>query len=162
MSALTSFSQIRRLLPLLILALSISCVKEIAVTSINVTPESVEMYQGEKRFAEAKIRPSKATEQTVQWKSDNEPDATVNGEGLITAVGLGTASISASAGGQTGYCKVTVVKGAVLVTSISLDVVAHFHHIEGIFLLFFRCLVVLKLDSSELSIRSRMVSFNRL
>lgn len=121
MNTFRSFSHIRRFLPLLILAVAVSCVKEIAITSISVTPESMEMYPGEKRFAEAKISPANATEQTIKWGSDNESVATVNGDGLITAVSIGSATISATAGGQTGYCKVNVVKGIVLVTSISLD-----------------------------------------
>lgn len=66
MNTFWSFSHIRRFLPLLILAVAVSCVKEIAITSISVTPESMEMYPGEKRFAETKISPANATEQTIK------------------------------------------------------------------------------------------------
>lgn len=42
------------------------------------------------------------------WSSDFEDVATVSTDGTITAVGVGTAIITASAGGQTDTCTVTV------------------------------------------------------
>ena len=47
---------------------------------------------------------------TVAWASDNAPVATVDGSGLVTATGNGTATITASAGGASGEAVVTVLQ----------------------------------------------------
>lgn len=44
---------------------------------------------------------------TVEWKSDNEKVATVD-KGVVTAVGAGEATITATAGTATATCKITV------------------------------------------------------
>lgn len=44
----------------------------------------------------------------VVWKSDNEDVATVDANGMVTAVATGTANVTASMGGKTATCAVTV------------------------------------------------------
>ena len=45
---------------------------------------------------------------TVSWASDNAPVATVDGSGLVTAAGNGTATITATAGSARGTAEITV------------------------------------------------------
>ena len=59
------------------------------------------------------MTPDNATDQTVTWSSDNEAVATVDADGKVTAVALGTANITATANdgsGVTATCVVTVNK----------------------------------------------------
>lgn len=69
----------------------------------------------------AVIIPSNATKKAVTWSSSNTSVATVDGNGKVTAVGKGTAIITATAtdgSGVSASCTYTVVK---LVNSISLN-----------------------------------------
>lgn len=56
------------------------------------------------------ITPDNATNQSIVWNSSDNKVATVNENGLVTAVGEGTATITATTadGGFTATCKVTV------------------------------------------------------
>ncbi|MBR1630991.1 MAG: Ig-like domain-containing protein, partial [Paludibacteraceae bacterium] len=57
----------------------------------------------------ATIEPDNATEKSVTWKSDDTTVATVDDEGLVSAVGGGTTTITATtANGLTATCSVTV------------------------------------------------------
>ena len=47
---------------------------------------------------------------TVEFKSDNESVATVNQTGLVTAVGIGEATIKVSADGQSKNCYIKVIE----------------------------------------------------
>lgn len=55
----------------------------------------------------ATVLPDNATDPTVTWESDKPEIATVDG-GKVTAVAEGEAKITATAGGKTATCKVTV------------------------------------------------------
>lgn len=55
----------------------------------------------------ATVLPADATDPTVTWESDKPEIATVDG-GKVTAVAEGEAKITATAGGKTATCKVTV------------------------------------------------------
>jgi hypothetical protein len=69
---------------------------DIAVTGVNVTPSNVSLYATETTQLKANILPSNATIQLVNWTTSNPTIATVNSVGLVTAVGLGTATITAT------------------------------------------------------------------
>ena len=57
----------------------------------------------------ATVAPEDTTEdKTVTWTSDNEAVATVDANGVVTAVASGTANITAKVGGVTATCTVTV------------------------------------------------------
>jgi uncharacterized protein YjdB len=57
--------------------------------------------------------------QTVTWSSSSTSVATVNSSGVITAVGEGTAVISATAGQKSGQVSITVTKPAVATVTMS-------------------------------------------
>lgn len=65
---------------------------------------------GETLQLTATIYPDSATNKTVTWKSSDKTVATVDESGLVTAVGNGTANITATTedGNYTATCKVTV------------------------------------------------------
>ena len=93
-------------------------VEEIPVTiSLNKTLMSA-LPVGSQQQLEAVVKPEGA-DVTVVWESDNEAVATVDAEGTVTGVSVGTAVITASAGDASAECKVTVV--ALKPTAISLS-----------------------------------------
>ena len=83
----------------------------INVTSITLSERSLELMQAEKHDLTATISPSDATYKNVTWSSTKESVATVDSKGQITAVGVGSCSIIATAkdgSGITARCRVTV------------------------------------------------------
>lgn len=93
-------------------------VEEIPVTiSLNKTLMS-SLPVGSQQQLEAVVKPE-GTDITVVWESDNEAVASVDADGIVTGVSVGTAFITASAGDASAECKVTVV--ALKPTAISLS-----------------------------------------
>lgn len=68
----------------------------------------------------ATILPADATDQSILWSSNNESVVTVDQNGLVKAIGNGTATITATTNdqGKTASCSITVAQ---LVTGIMLD-----------------------------------------
>ena len=86
-------------------------VKVTAIT-LNKTATTISAGQTE-TLSVSSVTPDDATDQTVTWSSDNEAVATVDADGKVTAVALGTANITATANdgsGVTATCAVTVNK----------------------------------------------------
>ena len=96
-------------------------VNPINVSSVNVTPEKVELYVNKTKTLNATISPSNATNKNLTYKSSNSKIATVSSNGIITALKKGTATITiTSNNGKKDTVKVTV-KELNLVKSISLN-----------------------------------------
>ena len=88
-----------------------TAVKVTAIT-LNKTATTITAGQTE-TLSVSSVTPDDATDQTVTWSSDNEAVATVDADGKVTAVALGTANITATANdgsGVTATCAVTVNK----------------------------------------------------
>lgn len=103
--------------------LAVACQKsEVGVASVSLDRPAIEIGVGESATLIATVLPEDASNKTVSWKSDNESIATVNG-GIVTAVAPGLAKITVTTedGGKTAACVITVVSGAVGVSSVSLD-----------------------------------------
>lgn len=79
----------------------------VPVTSLEVSPASLTLDPGDTETLTVTVNPSDATFRTVSWHSSNTAVATVS-HGQVTAVGAGVAIITASAGGQSASCEVTV------------------------------------------------------
>lgn len=75
---------------------------------------------GESSVLTAEVLPSDAANKTVTWRSENTKVATVS-NGRVTAVGEGSTTITASCGGASASCTVTVEQEEVKVTGISLN-----------------------------------------
>ena len=100
----------------------IKIIIENPVTSITLNTEQLTMEYGTKEQLTATVAPDDADNTTVTWTSDNEDVATVDENGLVTAVSVGEANITATAvdgSGVTATCKVTVTPK--LVTSVTLN-----------------------------------------
>lgn len=77
------------------------------VTGISLDKSSVTLKKGETATITPTVTPADATNKTVTYSTSNSKVATVSG-GKITAVGGGTATITATAGGKSAKCTVTV------------------------------------------------------
>lgn len=82
--------------------------KTIKVTSVAVSPTSLNLEVGQTGTLTATVKPDNATNKTVTWTTSNDKVATVDNNGVVTAVGKGTATITAAADGKTATCTVTV------------------------------------------------------
>lgn len=81
----------------------------IFVTGIGVKPQSVTLEVGDVAPIAVQIYPANASNKDLNWSSDNDAIATVD-DGIVTAVGVGSATITVSTldGGYTAHCMVTV------------------------------------------------------
>ncbi len=79
-----------------------------AVTGISLNKTSLTLKKGETSTLTATVTPSDATDKTVTYTTSNSKVVKVSSSGKITAVGGGTATITAKAGSKTATCKVTV------------------------------------------------------
>ena len=95
--------------------------QEVAVTSVTLTQATAELLIGETVQLTATVLPSNASEKTIRWASSMQSVASVSNSGLVTALAEGTSIVTASCGGKSATCQVTVSKGFVEVTSISLN-----------------------------------------
>ena len=82
----------------------------VSVTGISLYKSSHTMAVDKKATMIATVTPSNATRKDVVWSSSNPSVATVSWEGVVTAVAIGTATITATTydGGFTATCTVTV------------------------------------------------------
>ena len=95
-------------------AVSAECtvtVEAVKVTEVKLDKTAVSLKAGETAQLTATVLPDNAADKTVTWTSSNEKVATVV-NGKITAVAAGTATITATAGGKSAACTVTVTKAA--------------------------------------------------
>lgn len=79
----------------------------VAVTSVTVSSKTLNLEVGQTGTLTATVTPDNATNKTVTWTTSNDNVATV-ANGVVTAVGKGTATITAAADGKTATCTVTV------------------------------------------------------
>lgn len=96
-------------------------VESIPVASVSLDPATVSLIEGQSTQLTATVLPENATSQTVSWSSSNESVATVDQHGLVQAMSVGSAYITATADEQSATCQVTVSKLVVPVTSVSLS-----------------------------------------
>ena len=99
-------------------------IKEIPTlsTSIALNKTSACLKASETLTLVVTVLPENATDKSVTWKSSNEAVATVDANGLVTAVAVGETTITATTtdgSNLSASCKVTVVP--TLATSITLD-----------------------------------------
>lgn len=84
----------------------------VAVTGVSLDKTELKMTLGGKtELLVATVLPENADNKEVTWKSDNEKVASVDQSGKVTAVGEGTAKITATTmdNGFTAICEITVV-----------------------------------------------------
>jgi uncharacterized protein YjdB len=105
-------------------------VREGAVASVGVVPSSVSMIVGQTTPLAVALRNAggaPVTNRAVVWASSNAGVATVTAEGVVTARGAGTATVTATSEGVTGKADVVVAKApvqsvAIVPQTLPLDV----------------------------------------
>ena len=81
------------------------------VSDVTLDETTLEMVYGNGKEVtlEATVSPADAEDYDVTWSSSDESVATVDDEGVVHAVGAGTAVITAKAGSKKATCDVSVV-----------------------------------------------------
>ena len=91
---------------------SVRCVKDggelIPVSSLRLSETSLSLEKDNTSVLSATIAPSNANHQSAFWWSEDPLVATVDQNGIVTAVSVGTTTVTAMAGMQIATCKVTV------------------------------------------------------
>lgn len=111
----------------LLLALTLACSlltlpaaadDPVSVVRVDLNKKELTLVKGASETLTATVKPEDATNQNVIWSSSNESVATVDQNGLVTAVGGGRADIAVESedGGLTNTCTVTVTVPATRVT----------------------------------------------
>ena len=96
----------------------------VLATTIELNETSTEITEGGTMQLTATVLPEDATDKTVTWVSSDETVATVDENGLVTAVAAGTATITATTNDGSelsASCAVTVLPNIVLATSMDLN-----------------------------------------
>ena len=80
------------------------------VTGITIAPTTLSLDVDKTAKLQATITPDKATDKTVTWESSDETIAKVDANGEVTAVSVGTVTITVTTadGSKTATCQVTV------------------------------------------------------
>ena len=84
----------------------------IAVESVTLSQSEASMSIGATLQLSATISPDNATNQEIVWSSTYENVATVDQNGLVTAVGVGETVVMAEVDGMFGICTISVVAPA--------------------------------------------------
>jgi len=85
----------------------------VAVTGVSLDKDNVALDVGGEIELTATVEPENATDKTVIWSSDDNGVAMVV-NGVVTATGAGTATITATAGGYSDTCVVNVTQATVI------------------------------------------------
>lgn len=95
----------------------------VAVTGVSLNATTLSLTEGDSQTLVAAVSPSNATNTKVNWSSSSSAVATVDGNGKVTGVKAGTATVTATSvdGGKTATCTVTVTAKNVAVTGVALE-----------------------------------------
>ena len=93
----------------------------VSVTGVNLNKTSMSLLIGGTERLTATVTPSNATNKNLTWSSSNTSIATVDSNGNVSAIKVGTADITVKTedGGKTATCAVTV--NPISVTGVSLN-----------------------------------------
>ncbi len=82
----------------------------LAVTGVSISAQSGALFAGDSEQLSATIAPADATNQNVTWSSDDEAIATVDANGLVSALSVGSANITVTTvdGGFTSSTAITI------------------------------------------------------
>jgi uncharacterized protein YjdB len=101
---------------------TVSCIitVEVPAESVTVEPATLELLVGAKHTLAATVLPDNATYKNVTWTSSATGIATVDAAtGEVTAVGVGASTITATSGGKSATCSLTVKP--IPVESVTID-----------------------------------------
>lgn len=100
--------------------------ENIPATSVTLSQSMLTLTEGQSTQLTATVLPENATDKTVTWTSNATTVATVDSDGTVTAIGVGTAIVTATTtNGFSAFCMVTVNERPnenIPVTGVTLDV----------------------------------------
>ena len=101
---------------------------DVRVTGVKLNVTSKSIAVGESFVLEATVSPSNATMQSVSWSSSDETVATVDADGIVTALKVGSCKITVATddGNKTATCDVSVS------TTVSIEQIAEGIRVYGI------------------------------
>ncbi len=99
-------------------------VAQAPVATVEVSPSNDTINVAETLLLSAELRDvydNVLSGRTIEWSSDNALVASVDGDGLVTGIGVngGTVTITASSGGQSGTATVVVMPAPVATVEVS-------------------------------------------
>lgn len=112
------------LLAFLVMFCSASCTHEktlFVLENLEISPNNVSVVKGESSRLELIYTPDDFIGETPIWSSSNESVASINQDGVVSALECGEAVITAVASGVMATCKVNVVPSIVGSISLSSD-----------------------------------------
>lgn len=80
----------------------------VAVSEVALDSQTLRLSTGQTARLKATVLPEDAVYEAVTFSSDKPAVASVDADGVVTAVSVGAASITAQAGGRSATCRVTV------------------------------------------------------
>lgn len=103
-------------------------VPDVRVTGVKLNVTSKSIAVGESFVLKATVSPSNATMQPVSWSSSDETVATVDADGIVTALKVGSCKITVATddGNKTATCDVSVS------TTVSIEQIAEGIRVYGI------------------------------
>ena len=81
----------------------------ILVDEVRLDETEITLNRGVTRSLAATVLPEDASDKTITWSSSNNQIARVSADGEVTAVSVGTCTITATAGEKSASCQITVV-----------------------------------------------------
>ena len=89
----------------------------VEVTGVSIDKSTLSLPVGATGTLVVTVTPSNATDKTVTWETSDGSVATVS-QGVVTANGVGTAVLTATAGGKSATCTVTVTQATTATVTI--------------------------------------------
>jgi|GEM_PF-1187136 len=98
------------------------------VASVTLNDDDVTMVHHDTSVLLADVQPADASSPEVTWTSSDESVVTIDGTGRFEAVGVGEATITATADGKSDTCHVTVNKKSVSDVRLDIHDLPMIHH----------------------------------
>ncbi len=94
----------------------------VATTGVSVNQDTTSLNPGNTTTLTAQVSPANASNTSVSWASSDNNIATVNASGLVTAIAIGTITITVTTqdGDYTAEANITVIEPTIDVTSVRI------------------------------------------